>query len=407
MKRLHELLFLTLLLFTGCHESGKQAAEPAAHFMAVADTAYNTACSYLTRNARGVPVMSWIQQNKEGEARVYYAVFSDSSGRFGSPRAIPASVGVELHGENMPKLVFPENGSMLLIFGIKNPRPGNPYTGAVRYTWSRDGGRHWTPARPLIADTMQSYDQRYFDPALLPNGKVGLVWLSDSRPEGSRLCFAQSEGREGFSPVKVLGRHTCQCCRTDLMVDDSGIIHVAWRNIFQDSIRDMAYCYSKDTGKTFSGPVRISPDNWVVDGCPHTGPSMVKNKSGLHFSWFTMGGGGGVYYCHTRGGGHTFSGREVVSGLSSARHPQMAVMPDQDIAIVWDEGVKDGPGFGQRIGLQLRGPDGLLLNTTYLTSKDRDATFPQILTLDERAVLISYTERKGMRRQVRYGRIRL
>ena len=41
---------------------------------------------------------------------------------------------------------------------------------------------------------------------------------------------------------------------------------------------------------------RISQDNWVISGCPHTGPAMAENKEGIHFTWFTGGSGSGIYY---------------------------------------------------------------------------------------------------------------
>jgi hypothetical protein len=411
MKRLKYFIPLIIfagLLSSGCRQANKQAASTSRPSIAVADSTLSTACPYLSHDTAGSPVLSWIQQKKDsGTPLVYYAVFQDSSKTFGKPRAVPSTAGVEQHGEDMPKIIFRKNWGILVVFSIKKPHPGNPYTAAVYYTGSSDGGAHWTPARPLIKDSTKSFDQRYFDVAPLPGGAVGIVWLNNSEPSGSTLYFATMKGNKGFEGEKIIGRHTCQCCRTDLLVDDSGRIHVAWRDIFRDSIRDMAYCYSNDSGKTFSAPVRISPDNWVVNGCPHTGPSMAVNKVGLHFSWFTMGGGGGVYYCHTDNNGISFSMRQPVSQVPSARHPQMAALPKGDLAIVWDEGVTSRDAFHQRVGLQMRGPGGLLLGTRYLTPDSLNAGFPQIRVLDEREALVAYTMYAKNRTQVRYRVIRL
>ncbi len=66
-------------------------------------------------------------------------------------------------------------------------------------------------------------------------------------------------------------------------------MHVLYRGIIDDSIRDMVHMMSTDAGKTFTAPERISNDNWVLNGCPHTGPAMTENADGLHFSWFTGG----------------------------------------------------------------------------------------------------------------------
>lgn len=401
--------FLPLFFSTSCQTPAeKRIASSAPQAMLVTDPSYNTSCTFFTEDASGKPVLSWVREDSTDDvASVYYAVFFDSSKTFGEPHAIPTSTGVEPHGENMPKVIFKKDGSMMAVFNIKNPHPGNPYTGAVYYTQSFDQGKSWQPAQPLIKDTTESFDQRYFDMALLPDGEIGIVWLNDSRPKGSTLYFARTEGKKGFSAGKVIGRHACQCCRTDLLVDNAGDIHVAWRDILQDSIRDMEYCYSNDNGKTFSDPVRISSDNWVVDGCPHTGPSMVKNAEGLHFAWFTMGGSGGVYYCHTNDEGKSFSNRNVVSDVSSARHPQITALPDNGLALVWDEGIKYGKAIHQRVGIQRRGPNGLLLDTRYLTPDSVNATFPQIRILNDRSALVAYTKENGDKQQVRYELIAL
>ncbi len=412
MKRIHLIpgrslfLFISLILFAGCHLSSHKDAAQLLLSKPI-DTVYNASCPYLTKDEKGNPVLSWVQQeNPKEDPVVCYAVFSGEDGTFGPPHPIPTSKGVEPHGENMPKIIFQKNGSIWAVFNVKNPHPGNPYTGAIYYTHSADAGKSWTPAQPLIKDTSESYDQRYFDLAVLPNNKIGMVWLNNSRPEGSTLYFACLNDNS-LSESRIIGKHTCQCCRTDLLVDDSGKINVAWRDIYQDSIRDMFYSSSMDTGKTFSSPVRISPDNWVVDGCPHTGPSMAENSNGLHFTWFTMGGGGGVYYCHTKNEGKTFSSRQAVSELPSARHPQIVAMPDNDLAIVWDEGIHYKGSPHQRIGFQMRGPSGLLLDTGYITADSSNAAFPQIQVLNERQVLLAFTWEEGDRQQVRYKIVEL
>lgn len=404
----HPFLLLLTLIFIGCHESKKSSSSLTQKSKSVTDSTFNTSCSYLTDNAAGIPVISWAQENNtEKTTQVWYAVFSDSTKTFGNPQLIPTSANVEPHGENMPKIIFQKNGNIMAVYSINNPHPGNPYTGAIYYTRSFDHGKSWTPAQPLISDTSKSFDQRYFDMALLPDGEVGMVWLNNSEPEGSTLYFASTKGRDGFGTTRIIAHHTCQCCRTNILVDSTGIIHVAWRTIFHDSIRDMAYSVSKDSGKTFSSPVRISADNWVVDGCPHTGPSMAVNNDGIHFTWFTMGGGGGVYYNHKDDNAPAFSQRQAVSALPSARHPQIAALPDNDLAIVWDEGVKYKNAIHQRIGLQMRGPNGLLMSTRYLTADSVNSSFAQIKILNNQSALVAFTQDNGQKQEVKYRMVSL
>lgn len=392
----------SLFLAAACHAPQQKTAKQYACKMA---DDFPASCPYMSRTPSGTWVMSWIRQDS-GQTMMWFARFQDSSMSFGPPTPVPPSRGVEPHGENMPKLVFSGDGRVLAMYGVKTPRPDNPYTGTVYYCWSTDEGAHWTKPVPLFKSA-QSFDQRYFDIAVLPSGRVGAVWLNNSEPSGSTLYFATA-GPDGiFGPGKAIARHTCQCCRTDLLADSSGTIHVAWRAILGDTVRDMEYCRSIDSGRTFSDPVRISPDNWVVSGCPHTGPSMAENAEGVHFAWFTMGGGGGVYYTRTPDKGGHFLPRDPVSQVTSARHPQIAGLPDGDLALVWDEGAGPATAPHQRIGLQMRGPDGLNLGTRYLTPDTVSAYFPQIAVLNNTQGIVAYTRGAGQNERVCYRVVRL
>lgn len=408
MKRL--FISSAALIFASCQVTPPRTSTATA----VSGDSAISSCSYLTKDNKGNFVLSWIKQDSSnGTGTMYYAISTDSGQSFGKPEIIPPSKGVEPHGENMPKIIFKKNGEALAVFGVSAPSKGNDYTGRIYYSQSFDNGGTWGPATPLTRDT-GSFDQRYFDVTLLPDGEAGITWLNNSEPEGSTLYYAATEGSSGFLHPKIIGEHTCQCCRTDLFADPKGFIHVAYRDIINDSlpagqagIRDMAYSVSADTGKTFSAPVRISPDNWAVNGCPHTGPTMAANQKGLHFAWFTMGGGGGVYYCHSSDNGKTFSPRETVSENPSAKHPQIISLPDGGLVIVWDENLKQGDHYYRRIGLQLRSAGGDKLKTAFITPDNGDAAFPMVRATGDHNVLVAYTARINDKEKVFYHRIDL
>jgi hypothetical protein len=91
---------------------------------------------------------------------------------------------------------------------------------------------------------------------------------------------------------------------------------------------------SGDYGKTFTRPIRISSDNWVLDGCPHTGPSLCSSKGGLYSFWYTEGNGTGIYYSFKRNGENEFKERELISNFG--RHPQLSASETRFI-MVWEE----------------------------------------------------------------------
>jgi hypothetical protein len=309
-------------------------------------------------------------------------------------------------------MVVKPDGEFIAVWGVGNPSPKKKYGGLVYYAQSRDGGRTFGEARPLVRDT-SSIDQRYFDVAVLPDGEAGILWLDNrktSEKEGSTLFFAATRGGDGFGEGRPLQEGVCPCCRTDLFVDREGKVHAAYRAILDDSVRDMVHRVSLDGGKTFSPQRRISPDGWVIRGCPHTGPAMAANRNGLHFAWYTMGGGEGVFYGRSADGGLTFSPRESVSGKASAKHPQIASLADGTLAIAWDETVGEGGngkpggpgGGGNRVRLQVRDPEGKLLAGMHVSDEKEDASFPVLKAIDDSTLLVAYTDARGKTPRVRY-----
>jgi hypothetical protein len=196
-------------------------------------------CPYLTKDSRGKTVLSWVRLLTDSMAFCYATTIDGKT--FSKPIVIPNSNNIQPHGENLPKIIFKPSGEIIALWGAANANPKNKYSGQVFYTQSFDNGKTWSTARPLVNDPA-SYDQRYYDVALLPNGEAGIIWLDNrkiSDKEGSGLYFATTNGNKGFEDGKLINEPCCQCCRTDLFIDSKGGIHALFRGIVKDSIRDM------------------------------------------------------------------------------------------------------------------------------------------------------------------------
>ena len=361
-------------------------------------------CPYLVKDENGNTVVSWIRMINDSTTALCYATSSDGK-TFGQPIVIPGSNHIQPHGENLPKITFKPSGEIIALWGSGNPNPHNKYSGLVYYVQSFDKGKNWTTAKPLVSDTA-SYDQRYYDVALLPSGETGIIWLDNRKTttkQGSALYFASTSGKNGFENERLLSEPCCQCCRTNLFVDSKRGIHALFRGIIQDSIRDMVHIVSNDGGITFSEPARISDDNWVINACPHTGPAMTENADGMHFAWFTGGGMHGCYYTRSSDNGHSFTARDSVTRKGS--HPQLISLDNGDVAIAWDEGGMMGEKAVKKVGLQLRSAMGEPLFSDYITSDSSMAGFPVLSSLKENTILMAYTITKKNKPFVAYRRI--
>lgn len=354
------------------------------------DSAFPGSCPYLFKTEDNTTLISWLRDISDTQAVLCYAV-SKNGIDFGPAVVVPGSDNAYPHGENLPKVIQTPDGKILAAWGASNPNPVNAYSGIVYYNWSLDNGKSWTAPRALSKDP-SSIDQRYFDIEILKDNTVAVLWL-DSRKntikEGSSLYFATFDQNNILSNEKPVDITCCQCCRTDLFVDKQGNLHAVYRKIISDSIRDMVHTVSLDNGKTFSVPERISPDNWVITGCPHTGPAIAQTSEVLSFVWYTSGNGSGVFYADSKDNGKTFSGRDPVSSKPSAKHPQLAIANTGEQLIVWDEGALNG----NRIGIEIRSAGGKKLGTAYLTDSANYASFPVIKPFGN-GFIVAYTGRK-------------
>ncbi len=384
------LYIIAVLIATSCNQSSESNID----LTSTPIDSLSASCPVATTDDHGNFVLSWVRRNQDSTLNLCYAVSNGDV--FDKTIVIPGTQKIHPHNENLPKLIFKPSGEIIAIWGASNPNPKNKYSGLVYYAQSFDDGKTWTSPKSLVKD-IASFDQRYFDVALLPDGEAGVVWLDNRKTingEGSGLYFARSVGRSGFQDEKLIAQPTCQCCRTDLFIDENKNFHVLYRGIINDSIRDMQHIVSTDNGSNFSAPKLISDDNWVIYGCPHTGPSMTSSNNNLHFAWYTGGIQRGSFYNTSRDNGNTFSARQHIS--AQGMHPQMTTLANGNVAIVWDEpAVHSQPqelshttvhnaahatatSYNKKIGFQIRSAQGQLIENKYLTGEGIDASYPVI-----------------------------
>ncbi len=358
-------------------------------------------CQNLTTDNNGNPVLSWVQ-GEGPDVCFYYAISTDNGISFNNPIKVLPTIGLSPHHESMPKIAFKSDGTAIVVYSRKSPTPKNRFAGAIHYVQSKDNGAHWTNQAFLhLGDTSKGVGRGFFDVATLPDGEVGAIWLDGRKKSraGSTLFFAKTNAHNGFQNEIELDDKTCQCCRTELYVDKDKNINATYRDIFNDSIRDMAHLYSNDTGTTFSTSKRISSDNWAINGCPHTGPTMSEDKDGLHFYWFTMGGGEGVYHTSLKEQKGKFAERSLLNTM--ARHPQTANTTNKGLALVWEESMEVDSILRNRIGYSFE-QNGIKQETTFLSPDSVDASYPVVLGLPNNKILVAWNQRGQEISQVYY-----
>lgn len=317
----------------------------------------------------GVHVYAWVE-GRGGDADTRLFVATDS----GPARPVDDSAGVPAGDpETPPKIGFGPAGAIHLVYTLT--KTGEPHKGwsSLRSIRSTDGGRTWS-APVAIADDGEWGRYRY-DHAfhVAPDGSLHAAWL-DLR-DSTKVKLYSSRSTDGGAswaantPIDLEG--PCECCRVSIASAPDGRLFVAWRKILPGSLRDIVVASSRDSGATWSAPVRAHADDWKIDGCPDAGPSLLANPDGvLHLAWWTgKDGAAGVKVVTSPDGGATWRAPVAlkVAAASQPSHVQLARTGDGTLYVTWEDGTlkepkvllaashDDGATFGAPIDVSVPG----------------------------------------------------
>jgi hypothetical protein len=333
---------------------------------------------YLTHDQHDNPVVVWTER-EDKDLSLWFAVSQDDGKSFTEKVPVPINGHVATHPEGMPKVAFKKDGTILAAYESKTPTQENKYAGAIYYVLSRDGGKSWTPPRFVHSDTTAGRSRSYFDIETLPDGEIGAAWLDvtiDDETGGRSVKFAKTNG-DGFAHETLVDSSACQCCRVDVYSDITGKINVAYRGLAKglmgQDVRDMMIATSADNGERFTRPLPISNDNWAIDGCPHTGPSLCCTKDGLFSVWYTEGNGTGIYYSFRQDNESDFGDRQLISNFG--HHPQVSAGGVRFV-MVWEENSAKGENTLTNVRYELS--DGSNVRKGLLTPSDQNAFVPVV-----------------------------
>lgn len=394
--RLIMFLFLPVVLW-GLSEKNDSPPAKSNTVQYLSDERYDAEGAYFTSDPQGNPVLCWTEKEPSGSLMVF-SRWQAQTGQFGKPLRIEASLGLSPHSENMPKIAFRKDGSIVAVFSNSRRvnRPDAMFEGEIYCIQSFDGGKTWTDKSFVHSDTSSGYSRGFIDIIPLSDGEIGAVWLDGRKKDktGSTLYFSKTQGKKGFVNDIPIAEKVCQCCRTDISTDATGNIHIAYRDIeiglAGNELRDMHYLISTNQGKTFSKPQRIGADNWNINACPHTGPSMAARPQKVDFFWFTGANSSGIYHSSTADQGKTFTERELIT--QEGKHPQSIVLSMQKTVLLFDETISQGNAYTTKVLYKIL-EGGQPSNEVMINEAQEEARYPVAARLSDTQWLSAWMQK--------------
>ena len=321
--------------------------------------------------------LAWAATSDTAGTNVYAAVSRDGGVTFGRPVRVNAvEKQASINGEQPPRIAFVKGSAtpaMVVVWTAK-AAAGTLLLSAR----STDGGATFgasTPVPGSAAAGNRGWESIAVDPA---SGRVYTVWLDHrdtaspadaghtmhqhgtaATPAASNDGAARAQRSQIFVgavdadlPAKGIARGVCYCCKTAAITAPDGALYLAWRHVYAGNQRDIAFASSRDRGRTFTEPTRVSADGWQLDGCPENGPSLAMATGRVFVLWPTLvkasGGETLRLFVSSTTDGTRFSPRVALPVAGAAYHPQLIAAPDGTLLAAWDEVVT---GAARRVKL--------------------------------------------------------
>jgi len=191
---------------------------------------------------------------------------------------------------------------------------------------SRDDGKTWS-APALVQDDHAGGSHSFIDATANRDGDVVVSWLDNrSGHQGVRAAVVRAAPQKNFS----VDDFTCECCRTALLTKRNGDVVVAYRDHGADNLRNMAYAISRDGGATFTRRGDIADDQWHINGCPESGPSLVEaNDGSVYTAWFNGRTSSIEFSTLTHA-------KPLVIATGPVNHPFLGLLPDGRVIVSYE-----------------------------------------------------------------------
>jgi hypothetical protein len=298
-----------------------------------------------------------------GGMDVFSAVSRDGGATFSAPVRVNATAFDARVGGEQPPLVSlsARRGAPPVISVVWNAR--RPEGGRLMTAASQDGGVTFGETT-VVPGSAANGNRGWASMAATPSGRVHVLWLDHrSVPPATHAHGAVASGPaapprdpveqasfsklysaslDGAAPPQVITGSVCYCCKTSFVSGADGTLYGVWRHVFPGDFRDMALTISRNGGRSFTAPLRVSEDHWEFDGCPDNGPALaVDGAKRVHVVWPTPADGKNpnamaLFYAQSRDGA-AFSPRVKLPTDGPAGHVNVTALRTGELVVTWEE----------------------------------------------------------------------
>ena len=341
---------MSLLFVAGCKRLAADASPVVSQPVRVSAPDTDSAEPVTAAAPDGSFFVAWVNHDVKNQADVIVTRFNNDGVVTGQTTRVNRQPGVATAWRGDQPGVAVAGDAVYVLWTARVESGGKKGTD-LYLSVSHDRGQSFTGEVKVNDDkTLTSHGMHSV--AVGRDGRIYIAWLDERNvppppklsqhaghhtESNSELFTAYStDGGKTFSANRKVASETCPCCKTALTIAADGTVYVGWRQVLPGSFRHIAVASSTDGGVSFSSPVIVSDDKWVLQGCPVSGPSLSTDTSGnLKVAWYAAGEGDppGLYFAESRDKGRTFSPRSLLVQENVKGTPALVTERDRAIAV--------------------------------------------------------------------------
>jgi hypothetical protein len=355
------ILSISLLVLSGCKRTstdtatGKREPPDFTQPVRVSSGDVDAAEPAIAESPDGSMYVAWVNHGPKSQADVMIARFTGDGKMQGSAVRVNPQPGTATAWRGDPPTVAVAPDQTVLVGWTARVEAEAGHATDIWLSSSRDHGQTFS-APVKVYDDAKSAVHGMHSLAIGADAHIYVAWLDERNivpmqdmkldaktaghhMESNRELFFASSSDHGrtFSANQRVATDVCPCCKTALAINADGRLYVSWRQVLPGDLRHIAVSSPPDQGKTFTSPVIVSDDQWVLAGCPVSGSTLSVGQNGtLGVLWYSAGKNGetGLYWSQSKDNGATFGARRLVSAGLTHGTPVLLVT-NGDFTGVW------------------------------------------------------------------------
>ena len=345
----------------------------------------------LVRTSESMKLL-YAAHNNKGKQNLFMSKTKNIGDSFSNSISVNSEKDeVSAHGENGPKLKQGKGRGIFAAWVGKRD---------IKFARSMNFGKSFGPSF-RVNDDKGKASQSFFTMDVSPDGKIFTAWLDgrdkkSAKPGTSSFYIARSvnQGKSFEKNIKVSG-DVCPCCRAALAFGENGEIFASWRHVYANNERIMVVATSRDGGKTWTDPVKVTKAGWKVNGCAHSGSSMKYVDGKLFISWYTgKDDKAALKLSYSSDQGKSFNSVKNIHGqILDANHPDMVVIGKEAWVIFQGRDPNQSGGWGREKAwlVRIKG-DANTSDPSPLPSNGGSVAYPYLVKGNGGRVYATWTE---------------